>query len=135
MWHFLAEQPPGCAHEHLPGRPFIFCVFMFLYNGQCVSTFLLSCLASPDFAWQLWRGNQSGVKVIVAGLAKCGTRTICHALNEIGFNAQHSEEAALPLVALLMLSCTVCWLFGTGFPFLAMVGLCERGLRRIAGCF
>ncbi|CAE7470219.1 ME1 [Symbiodinium natans] len=55
VWHFLAEQPPGCAHEHLPG-------------------------------------NQSGVKVIVAGLAKCGTRTICHALNEIGFNAQHSED-------------------------------------------
>lgn len=55
VWHFLIEQPPGCAHEPLPG-------------------------------------NQSGVKVLVAGLAKCGTRTICHALNEIGVNAYHSED-------------------------------------------
>ncbi|CAE7352394.1 ACC1 [Symbiodinium pilosum] len=54
-WHFLTEQPPGCAHEELPG-------------------------------------NQSGVKVIVAGFAKSGTRTICHALNDIGINAYHSED-------------------------------------------
>ena len=33
------------------------------------------------------------MKVLVAGLAKCGTRTICHALNEIGVNAYHSEDA------------------------------------------
>ena len=33
------------------------------------------------------------MKVLVAGLAKSGTRTICHALNELGINAYHSEDA------------------------------------------
>ncbi|CAE7247070.1 ACC1 [Symbiodinium sp. CCMP2592] len=70
VWHFLIEQPPGCAHEPLPG-------------------------------------NQSGVKVLVAGLAKCGTRTICHALNEIGVNAYHSEDAVNGMLRLSLQLCTV----------------------------
>ncbi|CAK9052546.1 unnamed protein product [Durusdinium trenchii] len=37
-------------------------------------------------------GNHSGIKVLVLGLAKTGTRTICHALNELGVRAYHSEE-------------------------------------------
>ncbi|CAK9088359.1 unnamed protein product [Durusdinium trenchii] len=37
-------------------------------------------------------GNHSGIKVLVLGLAKTGTRTICHALNELGVRAYHSED-------------------------------------------
>lgn len=37
-------------------------------------------------------GNHSGIKVLVLGLAKSGTRTICHALNELGIRAYHSED-------------------------------------------
>eukprot|EP00434_Breviolum_minutum_P007948 symbB.v1.2.007009.t3/scaffold385.1/size305797/5 len=36
--------------------------------------------------------NQSGIKVLILGLAKSGTRTICHALNELGVRAYHSED-------------------------------------------
>ena len=31
----------------------------------------------------------------MAGFAKSGTRTICHALNDIGINAYHSEDAVV----------------------------------------
>ena len=36
--------------------------------------------------------NRSTVKVVVAGFAKSGTRTIARALNEIGIRAYHSED-------------------------------------------
>mmetsp|Transcript_57077 Transcript_57077/g.172670 ORF Transcript_57077/g.172670 Transcript_57077/m.172670 type:complete len:384 (+) Transcript_57077:75-1226(+) len=39
--------------------------------------------------------NQSGVKVVVATLMKMGTRTIAHALNDIGIRALHGEDMAL----------------------------------------
>lgn len=37
-------------------------------------------------------GNRTGIKVLVAGYAKTGTRTICHALNNIGIRTYHSED-------------------------------------------
>ncbi|CAE8597907.1 unnamed protein product [Polarella glacialis] len=37
-------------------------------------------------------GNHSGIKVLVMGFAKSGTRSICHALNDIGIRAYHSED-------------------------------------------
>jgi len=39
--------------------------------------------------------NQSGVKVLVAALGKSGTRTVNHALNDIGIRSYHSEDLAL----------------------------------------
>ena len=41
------------------------------------------------------RANRSNVKVVVAGFAKSGTRTIARALNEIGIQAYHSEDLFL----------------------------------------
>jgi len=37
-------------------------------------------------------GNQSGLKVVLAGWAKCGTWTLSHALGQLGYNAYHSQE-------------------------------------------
>lgn len=36
--------------------------------------------------------NETGLEVLVAGITKSGTRTICHALNDIGIRAYHSED-------------------------------------------
>lgn len=37
-------------------------------------------------------GNNSGLQVIVSGLAKMGTRNMNHALNDIGIRSYHSED-------------------------------------------
>ena len=73
------------------------------------------------------------MKVLVAGLAKCGTRTICHALNEIGVNAYHSEDAVQRVEDDQMISDIKCFWdpkLCAGFPLPALVGLRERGLGR-----
>lgn len=41
------------------------------------------------------RNNTGGVKVLVAGMAKMGTRSMVHALNDIGINAYHGEDFAV----------------------------------------
>ena len=35
---------------------------------------------------------------MILGLAKSGTRTICHALNELGIRAYHSEDSVFHVV-------------------------------------
>jgi len=39
--------------------------------------------------------NQTGIKVVVATLMKLGTRTMAHALNDIGIRTYHGEDMAL----------------------------------------
>merc|ERR1719422_1540137 len=36
--------------------------------------------------------NHTGIQVVVVGPAKSGTRTMIHALNDIGIRAYHSED-------------------------------------------